>query len=634
MYKRIRLQGSGASTIINGIKRPPEVMAAWNAKVQGLFDSGVVDPQPGLTTIDTANDLAPDILVLAKNDGLFGPDARIDGFTLTGADVGGAMVVNSYAHNLLISNNLITQNQGSLNGGIRVGHPNLAGIVPNASGLFGFNNNVRIEHNWISLNAGLQEFTAGGGVTLNTGSDNYRVSHNFICGNFANADGGGVGHYGLSNDGRIDFNEIRFNQSLNQGLNQHGGGIFVGGEPGQPPALTLGTGTLTIDANLIQGNQAASGHGGGVRLQLVDGAGAATPNPITVSNNMIVNNVAGWAGGGVSVVDAVDARFVNNTIASNDSTATVGALIVNNLSSPQPAGISVEPYSPGLQAVLPPSAGSYPNPEMLNNIVWHNRAFHYDTTSVGNLAPSLAPGAIGGCAAGATYWDLGVLGQPSSLLNPTYSILTDPTYAGGSNNVGGDPAFLSEYCNSGRQLSVVGPMIASAAFGEGGNFIDVRYGPLTSEWPVGNGTWDYHVASTTAGLDNASATGAPSHDIDNDVRPQGAGVDRGADEFVAEAAPPAAPTLASVEPSTGARPAQGAPANTYGVILTGTNLTGASVNASGNSNSFAVSNVVVVNATTVTATITVSRNPNPTGTHTLSVTTPGGTSNTVSFTVN
>jgi hypothetical protein len=67
------------------------------------------------------------------------------------------------------------------------------------------------------------------------------------------------------------------------------------------------------------------------------------------------------------------------------------------------------------------------------------------------------------------------------------------------------------------------------------------------------------------------------------------------------------------------------------VTLTGTNLTGTTaVNVSGTGVS--VSNIIVVNATTVTATFTIGGNATL-SVRTVSVTTPGGTSNTVTFTV-
>ena len=63
-----------------------------------------------------------------------------------------------------------------------------------------------------------------------------------------------------------------FNQSFNQLLNVGGGGIFVGGQAalaGQ--TLSAGAGSVRIVANLIEGNQAGAGDGGGIRASRVSG---------------------------------------------------------------------------------------------------------------------------------------------------------------------------------------------------------------------------------------------------------------------------------------------------------------------------------------------------------------------------
>ena len=38
---------------------------------------------------------------------------------------------------------------------------------------------------------------------------------------------------------------------------------------------------------------------------------------MTVTNNIIANNVAGWDGAGISLQDALQTNIINNTIASN-----------------------------------------------------------------------------------------------------------------------------------------------------------------------------------------------------------------------------------------------------------------------------------------------------------------------------
>jgi hypothetical protein len=76
-------------------------------------------------------------------------------------------------------------------------------------------------------------------------------------------------------------------------------------------------------------------------------------------------------------------------------------------------------------------------------------------------------------------------------------------------------------------------MGSTPAFGEGGNFLNVRWGPLTQLWPVGSDPWDYHIGDASAGLNNGNPAGAPpTWDFDNDVRPQAELWDRGADELL------------------------------------------------------------------------------------------------------
>ncbi len=541
MSKPVRLQGVGTATVINAQMVPTETLQAWRDKLNLVLPS--VDLLPG--QVDLTTEQGAGITVLASSNG---PDrfaineSRIDGFTVTGAAGGGGIYVNGYAHDLEISNNYVTGNSGTLHGGIRVGKPYLPDQVPNANGVITYNNRVNIHHNAVTLNGARHFESAGGGISMNTGSTNYTVANNFVCGNFSAGDGAGIGHLGISNNGTIANNQVLFNQSYNQGITQHGGGLFIGGEPGAAPALTMGTGNVVVDANQIQGNLAGSGHGGGVRTQFVNGAEMAvrTPWRVRFTNNMIVNNVAAWAGAGMSLNDTVNGQIINNTVANNDSTATVGGLIVDNESNAQPAGIAVERHSLGLAAALGVPDG-FTDPRLVNNIVWHNRAFSYGTMASGalGLLPELAPAVVGECAAGATFWDLGVLGEPQAgaalTMDPRRSVLTDASgyHASNLDETDGTPDFVAEYCNGARTLSEPwGPILATGAFGEGGNFIDVRYGPLTQQSPTAVAPWDFHIGAGSVGLDNANNTNVRT-DIDGEGRPQNGRLDRGADELFA-----------------------------------------------------------------------------------------------------
>ncbi len=529
MWKPVLLQGAGAgSTLINAAKRPTQVLIDWRDKMDSLFAmrprvvSSLPNQLNGAAGFTVSEGAA--ITVLGRNTngnrGFSRHASRIDGFSVTGADVGGGILVNSYAHNLEISNNHVYGNNGSYHGGIRIGQPFLELPAPDAPGeddsTYDFNTGLNIHSNAVTLNGGLGG--AGGGISLSTGSDQYNVSENFVCGNFTTGDGGGIGHLGLSNGGNISNNTIVHNQSFNQAVPVSGGGVFVGGEPviveflelDNPDLLSTGSGDVDVRFNRIQGNQAGAGHGGGIRTQFVNGKDVASVDTrplwyrVRIMDNVIVNNMAGDSGGGISLHNTIRAVIRRNTIAHNDSTATVGGLIVDDLSAKQPAGISTESHSPALADAIAQYDGNnsdqeFSTPFMGNprdNILFENRSFNYEVVDTNNdgipdksqLSPVLSQGTVGACDPLAVYWDLDA--RVDNWRAPD-SGAPGPTSA--------DPGFgTTAYCNGGRTLATTpGPMFALPALDEGGNaWIDVRFGPLTRAWPEGSAPWSYEVTPT------------------------------------------------------------------------------------------------------------------------------------------
>ena len=338
-----------------------------------------------------------------------------------------------------------------------------------------------------------------GGVSICTGSDYYKFNYNWVCGNLSSGDGGGVGHLGFSYNGDIEHNSILFNQSLNPTIPANGGGLLVMGTPDvdttcggaididcldpailRTPSDGIGP-NLLINANLIMGNAAESGSGGGLRLQNINGSDVlafpTTPaqwySP-TVTNNIIADNVAGWDGAGISLVDALNVNIINNTVVSNSTTASAGILfttigsplassegancvIGTETSCPQVSGLVSIQNSTGLQANLPTTVVCPPNhyqgttatngtcrtfsyPLLENNIFWQNSAYYIgvgalsaqyqqNIVSLYNaFTTTLAPtqpqtdattahgagltitGGTGACVA-ANYWEIGVRGD-------------------------------------------------------------------------------------------------------------------------------------------------------------------------------------------------------------------------------
>lgn len=493
LYKPLRLQGSGAGTVIAANPSPAGRLDAWHAKVMAVLgnDPFAATENAGVTVFGTnATDFTA-------------AQARVDGFRITGGIAGGGVQVYDSAHNLRISNNRIDGNQGTVGGGITLGLMDNAGTVYD-------NQRVTIQGNQILKNGGVN---GAGGVAIYTGAAGYRILDNWILGNFCRGNGGGIGHEGLSPGGLIANNVIRNNEVFyGIAVGGDGGGIFVGGEIQAAGALSEGSGSVTINGNLIQGNLAGSGKGGGVCLSGVNGADVETSgNPadwyvVDLFNNVVVNNVAGYAGGGIALTDAARVRIIHNAIAQNDSTATSQSAFEAGgaTSTPQGAGIVSFPHNPPLAAA---SGQTFSDPILYDSIVWHNESFFFDRD---NQALLPAPGVF--------YRDLQTPdGEPD--MDPRYCLLSDAAGYDGS-NLDADPQFVAEYTNA---------LMAAVVIDEAGNNVSVRFEPTG---PQG----DYHIPAGSPAVDSAEsgfsvADVALRGDFDTDYRPYGGTPDIGADEY-------------------------------------------------------------------------------------------------------
>jgi len=515
VYKPVTLQGSGAeSTIINATHSPSTKLIAWRDKFEQLVADSFIPEEGAITpTVE-----APAIMVYA-NAGTFtaGYHALVDGLTITGATAGGGVYAHGNGDYLEVRNNKIVSNQGSIGGGVIIGQ-NLPGATPTT------NTNVNVHHNYIVLNGGI---SGGGGVTLYSGSANYQIAHNLIMGNFARLNGGGgISHAGLSNNGLIAHNTIAFNEVAYGGqVGGDGGGVYIASL--SPAAPTTGTGSVTVNGNLIQGNLAGSGLGGGLYAAGVNGQDVVSNpgNPdlwyeLNIFNNIIINNVATNAAGGVFIADAAKAKVISNTIANNDSAGTgADAFTAGNLnqSNPQPAGLVTILHSLALAAA---SGQEYSNPVLNDNIINGNRSFYWDVTlrgGLGDLAPNPSD----------PVWDLAVLNRISAtqVLNPDYCLLTSLSDSLGNDyndgtNLPGNPLFVDPYNNT---------IVATLLVEEGGNAITTRFNEIDRQG-------DYHITSPSpaVGLGGGLYVGVLldlAKDFDGQGR-LGYPVDIGADQFI------------------------------------------------------------------------------------------------------
>ena len=771
-------EGAGITVLAKGV-RVPEGSDPWTDGTEpGGFPPGTTLLQniPGASTGAHC----------ADNPNLFPSNfscnpSRIDGLSITNSSQGGGGIyVHGWAHNLEIANNRIYNNQGTLAGGISVGqgeHPpayTQGGINPDPASCqtstilntqlpYCFDRFVNIHHNAVTANAaeGDELFAAtpsgAGGVAICSGSDNYQFNFNWVCGNLSTGDGAGVSHLGFVWDAQIQHNTILFNQATNPTTPSNGGGLLIMSAPdtdptcpGEPDADcshafgTVGDGigrNLVVNANLIMGNAAEAGAGGGLRFQGVNGIDVSTfPNnperwySVSVTNNIIANNVAGWDGGGVSLQDSLAVNLINNTIISNDSTASSGSLFgaffapeasapttcprdplpphaqtrCVPLSDPQPAGLSSAEHTVEFKASLPTNilcptnhgvGGTTPGgrtngacrtvsfPELFNDVFWQNRAFNIVVTqpAAGSgsqqatvaLVPPLNQVNTGDCItppSALNYCDIGLRGDhgPSGTgahasgftFTPQASVLTSITDYPGvgtgfrANSASFSPGVVHQYCNGSKippeaglgawyqvppgtnESNVPIPVFnltAGATVDEGNNWINISWGPLALTSPSsGVVLGDYSLAAGSPAIGYITPTNsattysaAPPDDFFGNLRKSNNAVDAGAVEFGGATA--AAPTLASINPTSARR------GQTLTVTLNGTNLTGATAVMVSGTGANAISATIVTNTdTTITATFTILAGASITGpaaTHTVQVSTPGGTSNTVNFTV-
>jgi hypothetical protein len=517
LYKPVKLQGLGVGGIIAAHElqaRAPED-PRFNVKgtvIDGRFVQDnltylqqLVSSLGSLAGVDAAHPvlLGADVTALATSPTAYGSGrnaARLDGIGLqTGHGEGaGGLQLQAYANRMQVTNNVLEGNAGVVTGGIGIGQP-----YAHAS----HNYAVKIANNRLIGNGGL---TQAGGIGIFYDSNNYELSGNVICSNFSVNYGAGVSHIGLSPNGKIHDNQIYYNNSVDSGA-----GIAIESELPPGGGLGNGTGRVDVDSNLIQANYSGDDGGG---LFVLD----ALQAQINLRNNLIVGNGAADSGGAIMLDDASNVRIINNTVANNVSTGSSE----DSDGNPHAAGLTSEANDPAFQAMLPANAPDFSQPRALfNNIFRNNNAF------------TLSQPGPGATLVDQGFIDFEVHGTTNNgdTFTPRYSSLTNGQLLGPNgvqhavpanqgNRIGENPAFVAPFV----------PLLVVT-----GSRLDPQTAAVTitgSDPPVGL-TGNFHLTNGSPAIDrgvrcsntpvppnddacSGGGVSAPLVDIDGQGRPQ------------------------------------------------------------------------------------------------------------------
>ncbi|MEJ2199459.1 MAG: choice-of-anchor Q domain-containing protein [Desulfuromonadaceae bacterium] len=281
-----------------------------------------------------------------------------------------------------------------------------------------------------------------------------------------------------------------------------------------------------IRNNTVTGDSMADG-GGGVNLNGVP--------DITIVNSVIKDNVItnAYAGGGLYVSQVPDPDFgvgdgliISDSVISGNTTPSSGGGVYSDLSQISFVRSSLVGNTAGSMggALARPSAGNTASFE--NCILADNQAYQAGMAKLNGGTLDIVNSTIANNQAtdhsGVIYNQLATITIRNSILwgNQAATVGHIASFNGGS-------------------MTITDSIIQNG--GDDGNFTNAPFfsgnvTPVVSGFASENDPWfvssdDYHIQAYSPAVDNASATYAPSEDIDGQDRPQGDGDDIGADEY-------------------------------------------------------------------------------------------------------
>jgi hypothetical protein len=259
---------------------------------------------------------------------------------------------------------------------------------------------------------------------------------------------------------------------------------------GNGAAISGGNGNSITLTNSIIRNNTTTAFGGAIHIN------AAGAN-LTIDNSTIYENQAA-TGGAINMTIGSYANISRSTIRDNIATGQGGAIYTNAANLDLTNAIVADNHSGSNGGAI--STNSGPTINIINTTLADNTAtgsggiLYYCTPGTTTIRNSVLWGNT--ATKGANFYKACGGSTDYLTISDSDADLTSPTYAGGKSLTG-----------SGTMLN-----------------LDPRF--------VDSSADNYHLQAVSPVLDQASGAYAPEDDIDGDIRPQGDGIDMGADEYL------------------------------------------------------------------------------------------------------
>ncbi len=447
----------------------------------GLIDDTCLKVPEDYLTIQAAIDSAPTNSIIYVNDGTYYESIDFKGKSITIQSINGAA---GAAIDGSGSATVVIFGAGESSSTVLDGFTITNGDTAFAGGIYISGSSPTIKNCIISNNSAN---TGSGGGVYSISNSSPTFENCTISNNTAAASGGGI----YSDNSTLTLTSSTIS---NNTADEHGGGIYIDSKPLSMTSTTISDNTANWGGGAIFGNDSTiTASYSDISNNVANSAGGAfytNNSTVTIASSSIADNSVNSSGGGGFWMNGS-----GGAVYSDASTWTITNSVIDGNSAVGGGGGIVCDWSSQL---------NFTNCIITNNAANYGGFFFlywYSSSTIKNCTISNNSATTEGGAIYCSYESLTIVN----------SILWGDT-AAANNEISPSP----------------------------NGTVDITYSDIDGGWtatgninadPLFSASGNYRLGAGSPCIDAGTATGAPADDIDGDTRPQGSGIDMGADEY-------------------------------------------------------------------------------------------------------